>query len=155
MVPTYNTKKQFLQELVDSLEQQTYSNWELCIADGNSENKVEIEDVIKRNRKIKYVLLDENKNISGNTNEALKLCTGEYIGLLDHDDILAPFALYEVVKALNEDRRTDVIYSDEDKFTTLNGARFQPHFKPDFSPVYLRSINYITAFLYYKEIAYG
>ena len=151
VVPTYNTKKQFLQELVDSLEQQTYSNWELCIADGNSENKVEIEDVIKRNRKIKYVLLDENKNISGNTNEALKLCTGEYIGLLDHDDILAPFALYEVVKALNEDRRTDVIYSDEDKFTTLNGARFQPHFKPDFSPDYLRSINYITHFFVLKK----
>lgn len=151
VVPTYNTKKQYLEELLDSLEQQTYKNWELCIADGNSDNKKEIEEIICKNSKIKYVMLDENKNISGNTNEALKLCTGEYIGLLDHDDILAPFCLYEVVKALNEDRSTDVIYSDEDKFTTVNGARFQPHFKPDFSPDYLRSINYITHFFVIKK----
>lgn len=151
VVPTYNTKKQYLEELLDSLEQQTYKNWELCIADGNSDNKKEIEEIICKNSKIKYVMLDENKNISGNTNEALKLCTGEYIGLLDHDDTLAPFCLYEVVKALNEDRSTDVIYSDEDKFTTVNGARFQPHFKPDFSPDYLRSINYITHFFVIKK----
>ncbi len=150
-LPTYNTKKQFLTELIDSLEAQTYSNWELCIADGNSENKGEIESIIRRNPKIKYVMLDENKNIVGNTNEALKLCTGEYIGLLDHDDTLAPFCLYEVVKALNENPGADVLYSDEDKFTTSWGARFQPHFKPDFSPDYLRSINYITHFLVIKK----
>ncbi len=151
VVPTYNTKKQYLEEMIDSLKAQTYDNWELCIADGNSDNRLEIEEVIKRNPKIKYVMLDENKNISGNTNEALKLCSGEYIGLLDHDDTLAPFCLYEVVKTLNEDRSTDIIYSDEDKFTTLSGARFQPHFKPDFSPDYLRSINYITHFFVIKK----
>lgn len=151
VVPTYNTKKQYLEEMIASLKAQTYDNWELCIADGNSDNRLEIEEVIKRNPKIKYVMLDENKNISGNTNEALKLCSGEYIGLLDHDDTLAPFCLYEVVKALNEDRSTDIIYSDEDKFTTLSGARFQPHFKPDFSPDYLRSINYITHFFVIKK----
>ena len=151
VVPTYNTKKQYLEEMIDSLKAQNYDNWELCIADGNSDNRLEIEEVIKRNPKIKYVMLDENKNISGNTNEALKLCSGEYIGLLDHDDTLAPFCLYEVVKTLNEDRSTDIIYSDEDKFTTLSGARFQPHFKPDFSPDYLRSINYITHFFVIKK----
>lgn len=151
VVPTYNTKKQYLEEMIASLKAQTYDNWELCIADGNSDNRLEIEEVIKRNPKIKYVMLDENKNISGNTNEALKLCSGEYIGLLDHDDTLAPFCLYEVVKTLNEDRSTDIIYSDEDKFTTLSGARFQPHFKPDFSPDYLRSINYITHFFVIKK----
>lgn len=150
-VPTYNTKKQFLTELIDSLEAQTYANWELCIADGASDNRAEIEGIIKHNKKIKYVMLDENKNIVGNTNEALKLCSGDYIGLLDHDDTLAPFALYEVVKAINANRAAEVFYSDEDKFTTSWGARFQPHFKPDFSPDTLRSINYITHFFVIKK----
>ncbi len=150
-VPTYNTKQSFLEEMIASLEEQTYPNWELCIADGNSENRDEIERILKQHSKIKYVMLDENKNIVGNSNEALKLCTGEFIGLLDHDDTLAPFCLYEVVKAINENPDAEMLYSDEDKFTVSDGPRFEPHFKPDFSPNYLNSCNYITHFSVFKK----
>lgn len=150
-VPTYNTKRIFLEEMIASLEEQTYPNWELCIADGNSENRDEIEHILKQHSKIKYVMLDENKNIVGNSNEALKLCKGEFIGLLDHDDTLAPFCLYEVVKAINKNPDADMLYSDEDKFTVSDGPRFEPHFKPDFSPNYLNSCNYITHFSVFKK----
>lgn len=150
-VPTYNTKRVFLEEMIASLEEQTYPNWELCIADGNSENRDEIERILKQHSKIKYVMLDENKNIVGNSNEALKLCTGDFIGLLDHDDTLAPFCLYEVVKAINKNPDADMLYSDEDKFTFSDGPRFEPHFKPDFSPNYLNSCNYITHFSVFKK----
>ncbi len=143
IVPTYNTPLEFLSDMIKSVEAQTYTNWELCIADGLSINKTEIEELLKENKKIKYVMLNKNLGIAQNSNAALSLATGDYIALLDHDDTLAPFALYEVVNSINNNPNADFIYSDEDKFEKLDGKRFEPHFKPDFSPDTLRSYNYI------------
>ena len=114
VVPMYNTKEDFFEELVDSLISQTYTNWELCLADGSEKRNPKIEEIAKKDERIKYKFLNENKNISGNTNEALKLVTGDFIGLLDHDDVLPSFCLYEVVKAINENPDVEFLY----KFTS-------------------------------------
>lgn len=96
-----------------------------------------------KDKRIKYKFLGENKGISGNTNEAISLATGKYIAFLDHDDMLALNALYEVVKVINENKNVDVIYSDEDKFHFIDEERYSPRFKPDYAPDYLRANNYI------------
>ena len=96
--------------------------------------------------RIRYQILDENLGIAGNSNAALELATGEYVGLLDHDDILEKHALYEVVKALNEDPDTDMLYSDEDKVSMDLRVYFDAHLKPDFNLDLLRSNNYICHF---------
>ena len=115
IVPTYNTPMKFLREMIESLQNQTYANWELCIGDG-SEGNQELEEALRlyqeKDSRIKYKILPKNLGISGNTNGALELATGEYVGLLDHDDALAVNALYEVVKALQE-TDYDVLYTDE------------------------------------------
>ena len=92
--------------------------------------------------------LKENLGISENTNAAFAMAQGEFVGLLDHDDLLAPNALYEVVKAINETKDVDVVYTDEDKVTADLSEHFQPHFKPDFNLDLLRSNNYICHFLW-------
>lgn len=145
VVPTYNTPINFLKEMVSSVVDQTYENWELCIADGASTDR-EIISYLKsiQDEKVNVVFLAKNLMISGNTNEALKLCTGDFITLLDHDDLLAKNALYEVVQVLNEDSTLDFIYSDEDKVDETSTRFSQPHFKPDFAIDNLRSYNYIT-----------
>lgn len=145
VVPTYNTPEKFLIEMIDSVISQTYLNWELCIADG-TESHDTFEKVLNKyasDERIKFVALPENRGISGNTNAALTLATGDYIVLLDHDDLLAPEALYEVTKAINEDRCIDVLYTDEDKISMDLKHHFEPSFKPDFSIDLLRSNNYI------------
>jgi len=146
IVPVFNTPRQFLIEMIESVLGQTYPNWELCIADGGSKEKY-IKEILysysKKDKRIKVKYLSENKGIVGNSNEALRLATGDYITFLDHDDVLPPFALFEVVKAINENPDVDVIYSDEDKIDA-KGKRFDPHFKPDWNPDLLRSVNYIT-----------
>ena len=146
IVPTFNTDRKFLVEMFESVLNQTYSNWELCIADGdsNKETKQIIETYPAKDTRIKVKFLNENKNIAGNSNEALSLANGEFIALLDHDDTLAPFALYEIVETINKNPDVDFIYSDEDKLTRNGKKRHTPHFKPDFSPDTLRSYNYIT-----------
>ena len=143
IVPMYNTPEIFFKELVESVKNQTYSNWELCLADGSKEKANYIDDIISNDERIKYRLLDENLQIAGNTNEAIKMTKGDYVVLLDHDDTLTPFALYEVAKAVEKYKDLDFIYSDEHKID-INGRRYDPHFKPDFSPFLLRSYNYIT-----------
>lgn len=154
LVPTYNTPENFLCEMIDSVIKQTYVNWELCIADGNSSSK-EIEKVLKKysdkDDRVKYIMLSENKGISDNTNAALELAKGEFIGLLDHDDLLAPNALYEIIKAINENENVDVIYTDEDKISIDLKTHFQPHFKPDFNIDLLRSNNYICHFFVVRK----
>lgn len=146
VVPTYKTKDNFLNEMIDSVEEQTYGNYELCIADG-SEEYMGVEKIVrermKKNPRIVYKHLEKNFGIAGNTNEALALATGEYVALFDHDDLLSINALYEVVKALNEESGIDVLYTDEDKVTLDLKQYYDPNFKPDFSIDYLRSINYI------------
>ncbi len=146
VVPMYNTNINFFKELVSSLENQTYSNWELCLADGSPEQNENLKKYYESDARIKYNFLNKNLGIAGNTNEAIKMATGEYIGFLDHDDLLSLDALYEIVKAVNENIKTDFIYSDEDKIDE-KGERFEPYFKPDFSPETLECNNYITHFV--------
>ena len=146
VIPVYKTPERYLQEMLDSIVNQTYSKWEVCIADGSPRGESR-ERLIKRyadrDTRFKYVILGENKGISGNTNAAMDMAQGDFLVLADHDDTLTPDALFECVKAMNEDPLYDVIYSDEDKLDMDGQALFDPHFKPDFNPDLLTSINYI------------
>lgn len=150
IIPLYNTPEKFLKELINCMIEQTYSNWELCLADGSKEPISYINKYLKDNR-IKYSIIGENKGISGNTNEALKLATGDFVGLLDHDDLLPSFSLFEVVKAINENPEVQFIYSDEDRLENLKSPRYGVFFKPDFSPYTLNSANYICHFSLFKK----
>ena len=143
VVPLYNTDTEFFRELLYSVHCQTYKNWELCLADGSEKPLEKIQSMVKGDKRIKYKFLGENKGISGNTNAALEMATGDFISLLDHDDILDITALYEVVKVINENKDVDFIYTDEDKFHFIDEPYFAPHFKPDYAPDTLRSNNYI------------
>ncbi|MCP1101360.1 glycosyltransferase involved in cell wall biosynthesis [Aequitasia blattaphilus] len=148
LVPVYDAPNKYLEEMLKSVENQSYENWELCIANGNPGNK-ENKSIIEKftDHRIRVVELEENKGISENTNHALSMAQGEFIGLLDHDDVLAPNALFEYVKLLNEDPSLDMIYSDEDKIKEMDEEHFLPNFKPEFNLDLLRSNNYITHFL--------
>lgn len=144
IIPVYNTPLDLLKETLTSVFHQTYSNWEICIADGSKHSQ--IEDMIRSldiKRNINYIHLSENLGISENTNAALSLATGEFICLLDHDDLLAPSALYEIVKSLNEHPNADILYSDEDKINSKGTTHSQPYFKSDFNLDLLRCNNYI------------
>lgn len=148
-VPAFCTPETFLIQMVESLLAQTYSNWELCIANGSPEDTVMkgvLEQYMKKDSRIRVSELTENKGIAGNTNAALEMAEGEFVGLLDHDDLLAPNALYEVVRAVEADWELDAVYTDEDKVTTELDEHFQPHLKPDFNLDLLRSNNYICHF---------
>ncbi len=151
IVPMYNTKEKYLTELIDSLINQTYSNWELCLADGSSEKKEYVQELIKQDTRIKYKFLNANKGISENSNEALKLAEGEYIALLDHDDILPVFSLYEIVKTINQYKEAEFFYTDEDKLLEEKENRIGPHFKQDYAPDTLMSYNYICHFSIFKK----
>lgn len=150
VIPLYNTPKDLFGELLFNMYRQTYKNWELCLADGSNERLEYIEAMCKDSR-IHYKFLGENKGISGNSNEGLKMVTGDYVALLDHDDLLMPNALYEMVKVINERPNVRFIYTDEDKMTSIDEPRFDAHFKPDFSPDYLRGNNYICHFSVFKK----
>lgn len=154
LVPVYNTPAVFLKQMIQSVRKQTYSNWELCIANANPANP-EVAEILrvasKKDERIKVVDVPENEGIAQNTNRALEIAAGEYIGLLDHDDLLAVNALYEVVNTLNADAGAEVIYTDEDKVTTDLEEHFKPHFKPDFNLDLLRSNNYICHFFVAKK----
>lgn len=151
IVPMYNTPINFFEELVDCLINQTYTNWELCLADGSPKENEEIDKIIKKDNRIKYKFLNDNKGISGNTNEALKLATGDFIALVDHDDLLPSFCLYELAKTINNNPEVEFIYTDEDKIEGTKDKRCDPHFKPDFSIDTLRSNNYITHLSVFKK----
>ena len=145
IVPVFNPPENFLHKMIESVQNQTYSNWELCLADGSTDKKVYmiLQEYHERNQKIKIKIIGENKGISGNSNEALSMATGEYVALLDNDDLLTPDALFEVVEAINENDKPDLIYTDEDKTDERGERFFDPHFKADFAPDMLRSYNYI------------
>lgn len=148
VVPTYETEELFLRQMVDSVVEQTYSNWELCIADGSPSGKVEqlLAAHYSQEPRIKYRRLHKNEGISGNTNQGFAMASGDYIGLLDHDDLLVPSALYEVVKRINE-TSADMLYSDEDKVSSDLSQHMEPHFKLDFNRELLMGNNYICHFL--------
>ena len=147
VVPTYNTDLVFLRDCLESVMAQVYENWELCIVDDASSDS-RVRDIIKEysliDGRIKYKFLKTNRHIAGATNEAIKMVTGEYVALFDHDDVLWPNALFEVVRALNDDNSIDFLYSDEDKITKDRKDYGAPFFKPDWNPDFLHSVNYIT-----------
>ena len=147
VMPVYNVDSKYLIACIESVLNQTYDNFELCIADDCS-TKQETIDCLKQyesNSKIKIKYRKKNGHISEATNSAISLATGEFIGLLDNDDVLRNNALYEVVKVLNKNKNLDMIYTDEDKLD-LNEERVLPVFKPDWSPDTLMSHNYICHF---------
>ena len=149
VVPAYRTPELFLRQMLDSLLDQTYDNWELCIADGSPEDKgMEeiLEEYADKDSRIHFQKLEKNLGIAENTNAAFAMASGDFVGLLDHDDLLAPNALYEIAAALERDEMTDAVYTDEDKVTAELDEHFQPHFKPDFNLDLLRSNNYICHF---------
>ncbi len=152
IVATFNTNLKYLKEMIESVTSQTYENWELCIADGSTNDQVE-EYILKNyseEKKIKYKRLNKNLGISDNMNEALALSTGEYVGFYDHDDLLTPDALYEVVKVI-QDKTIKFVYSDEDKLLSELNVYTDPRFKPDFNLTLLRTQNYICHFLVVKK----
>lgn len=150
VVPMYKTKEKFLKELVECLVRQSYQDWELCLADGSDKENPVYKKYVELDSRIKYKFLNENLGISGNTNKALEMVTGEYIALLDHDDTLSEYALYEVVNCINKYPEAEFMYSDEDKIDE-NGNRYDAYFKPDFAIDTLRAQNYICHFSVFKK----
>lgn len=145
-VPLYQTKEKYLREMIESVQAQTYTNWELCLADGSGrEHSLQpvVEEYIAKDKRIKYCLLEKNEGIAGNTNEALKMADGDFVVLTDHDDLLSPEALYQCAKAVQKEPQTDVIYSDEDKVDMSGKKFFEPHFKSDYNIDLLCTMNYI------------
>ena len=143
VVPLYRTPKGYLKELIESIEAQTYVKWELCLADGSPDNKLEMLVKSYQDERIKYRYIGENLGISGNTNKAVEMATGDFIVLCDHDDLITPDALFEFAKEIVADKEVDSIYSDEDKIDEKSYDVFDPSFKPDFNIDMLRSQNYI------------
>lgn len=146
LVPLYNTPIVFLKEMIASVQDQTYANWELCLADGSDEKHSDVGETAARlarsDKRIKYRKLEKNLGISENTNACIEMSTGDHIALFDHDDILHPSALFEVVRAIC-DKNADMVYTDENTFSKTPEDAYCPHFKPDYSPDTLRSYNYI------------
>ena len=152
IVPLYNTPEKFLKEMIDSVYNQSYSNWQLVLADASDKDLPHIKKVVDSygDSRIVYEKLAENKGISENTNKGFALADGDYLALLDHDDVILPNAIYENVKAINE-TGAQVLYSDE---ITLDGELkhlIQFHFKIDYAPDFLRGVNYITHFLVFER----
>lgn len=153
-VPAYQTPVEFLRQMIESLIVQTYSNWELCIVNASPDNE-EMQKVLAEysagDSQVRFCNLKENLGIAENTNRAFAMTKGEFVGLLDHDDLLAPNALYEIVKILQDHPQADALYTDEDKVTTELDEHFQPHLKPDFNLDLLRSNNYICHFFVVRK----
>lgn len=159
LVPVYNTPKRYLKEMIESVLNQSYPYWELCIADASDAEHSYVGSCIEsyvskynsNEHKILYKRLDENLGISGNTNECLALATGDYIGLFDHDDVLHPSLLYEYAKEINE-TGADFLYCDELTFKGNNIDQIITlHLKPDYSRYTLFSNNYICHFTAFKR----
>ena len=157
VVPCYQTPENYLRQMIDSVRLQSYGNWQLCLADATPSDQVAkaVESYCQQysETRIVYRHLQENQGIAGNTNVGISMAQGAWIGLLDHDDLLAPNALYEMVAQMNQEPQTEALYSDEDQVEeTRHGLEHKkPHFKPDFSPDLLRSNNYITHFFCVKR----
>jgi O-antigen biosynthesis protein len=145
VMPVYNVEQQWLEEAIQSALDQVYPHWELCIADDASPSphiKSVLEDFKSRDERIKVRFLEKNLGISGASNEALMMASGDYIVLLDHDDRLSPDCLYEVTKLLEAKPDAGLIYSDEDKLS-MGGLRLRPVFKKKWNPDLFMTYNYI------------
>lgn len=145
VVPLYKTPVKYLEQLVKSVRAQTYDNWELCLSDGSGEPSPlanYLGRLAQKDQKIKIVSHEKPLRISENTNAAIGIARGDFLVFADHDDLLTEDALYECAKVLERQPDTDLIYSDEDK-VSMNGRRyFEPHFKSDYNPDLLCSMNY-------------
>lgn len=154
ITPLYNTPKEYLIELLESMNRQTYSDWELCLADGSDEEHKYVKEIceewIQKDSRIIYEQLEENRGISENTNRCIQLATGEYYGLLDHDDVLHESALYEMMKTI-EETSADFLYSDEVKFSNKIEDAKDFNFKSSFGKDELRSHNYICHFTVFSK----
>jgi O-antigen biosynthesis protein len=153
VMPVYNPPIQFLREAIDSVLRQVYPHWEFCIADDASPNpevRQVLEEYAQLDERIKVIFRQENGHISRSSNSALEIATGEFIALLDHDDLLAPEALYEMVLLLNKHPEADMVYSDEDKVDEENRRKY-PFFKPDWSPDSFLSRMYICHLGLYRR----
>ncbi len=148
LVPVYNTPESYLNEMLASVCAQSYENWELCIVNASPQNhelSEKLKDYEKSDPRIRVKELEENGGIAANTNAALAMAKGDYVAFLDHDDMIAPDALYEAALCI-EREEPDIIYTDEDKIS--GNVHSQPHFKPDFNPDLLRANNYICHLLF-------
>ena len=146
VVPLYKTPEKYLRRLTESVQQQTYPNWELCLSDGSGTDSPLtgiLKELSAKDARIKVIAHDRALQISENTNSAIEAASGDFIAFADHDDELTPHALFECVKALNDHPGTLVVYSDEDKMSMDGHKFFQPHFKPDYNPDLLCTVNYI------------
>jgi glycosyltransferase involved in cell wall biosynthesis len=148
ITPLYNTPIKFLKEMIDSVIVQTYGNWELCLADGSDEKHENVMHICQKysqiDGRIKYKKLEKNFGISENSNKAIEMSSGDYIGIFDHDDLLHPSALYDVMNVICYDD-ADFIYTDEATFSNNRIINFKHH-KPDYAVDTLRSSNYICHF---------
>ncbi len=160
-VPLYRTPQPLLEQMIDSVKDQTYPYWELCLADGSPEDEAlsSALEMYAGDPRIRVTMLDQNLGIAGNTNAAVAMAEGDYIGLLDHDDLLAPDALYEVAAALDREkeksgRKPELLYTDEDKVRYDLSGHLQPNLKPDYDPDLLCSNNYICHFLVFSRGLY-
>src|ERR1051326_4806705 len=155
ITPVYNPDPKAFADMLESVQNQTYAHWELCIADASSDNTVRetLKDHSQQDSRIRIKRLQENRGISGNTNEALATAQGEFLAFLDHDDMLAPNYLFEVVNLLNRKPDTDICYFDEDMLSQDGKHRHSPFFKPDWSPEMLCSVNYVTHATDRKSVA--
>lgn len=148
LVPLYNTPQDFLKEMIDSVINQTYQNWQLCLADGSDAEHGYVEEYVKglTDKRISYVKLKKNLGISENTNACIDMAIGDYIALFDHDDLLHPSVLFKMMEAICK-HNADFVYTDEVIFYGKNIYDVKAyHYKPDFSPDTLRSCNYICHF---------
>lgn len=146
LIPVYNVSEKYLSECLESINKQTYTNWEICLVDDCS-SKEETKQCIEKYKrilkdKLKVRYREENGHISVATNDALNIATGEFILLLDNDDILSRECLYEIAKEINKYPKVDLIYSNEDKLK--NNVRFYPYFKPKWNRKILKIDNYIS-----------
>ena len=150
----YKTPINYLEKLVESVQKQTYANWELCLSDGSGESsplEKYLKKLEKQEKRVKVIRNSAPLRISENTNAALAAAKGDYVAFADHDDLLAEDALYECVKVLQERPETELIYTDEDKISINGKHYFQPHFKSDYNPDLLCSMNYFCHLVVVKK----
>ena len=153
IIPLFNTNAEHLVKMINSVEAQTYANWELCLVDGSDKSHENVkficEDYALLDNRVKYKKLDENLGVSNNSNKAIEMSSGEYIGLLEHDDVLHPSALYEIMTVICKEN-SDFIYTDEAVFSS-NGKIVLKHYKPDYAVDTLYSHNYISRFTVFSR----
>ena len=160
LTPLWNTPENFLREMIESVQAQTYQNWELCLADGSDDAHAYVGEICReyaaKDSRIVYKKLEKNGGIAENTNRCLEMATGEFVAPFDHDDLLHPCVLYEYVKVINE-KDADYIYCDEATFKNGDvNQMITMHFKPDYAIDNLRANNYICHFsMFDKKLLEG